>query len=664
MGRRFPLLLRRDRLLSRESLPSFVTRLAQANYYSPVTILNQLCFDGLEKDRLDWPSKGETYERLFALTWIGPHELHDATGHFFAEILTPPGIQIESLQVPGGELLPVLEQEIAARQLRPEYAAQFCPLCLRMAPYHRIAWMPVAAAACITHKRLLVDRCPGCQAKVPIRAIVEHCRCRRCKTDFRDASSARLGDDIVGLRSQRFIRWWLKLGRAPVDSLHYNSSRRYSRPMLYIIAGLVDSIKFLGSDWSYMHRPVTRSPLEPFGRVQGTPTPDQSYRLYATAFNALTKWPQEFHKFLRAYAQISEKARGGFIGNRSRLYSRWLSDRWADPIFSFVQEAFSRYLVDTYVTSLSPAQKCDLHSTSGISPALAFISTSKAAQLLGVSIETIKRLADIDLLVRYTAEDGGPRRYGTVRQDEVLTLRLRWQDVVPLEDAVKWLGLIRATVINMAGAGLLTADFSPSMDGDEQWGFNKQSLDEFYSRVAGSVRTGKGYSSLAEVTRALSVFGLNVIDVFKLIVDGKLRGWSQTKLPALAKLTFNIADVESLLESPESGRGLLNNEDAAHRLGVTSATLFRWVRAGLFSVAVRYAHEDYFDPDVLDGCLSNLLPSEEAAEMLGVEVEELEGWYWDWGLDAMKGTSVDGHTLYLFRREDVEKLKVEFSAAN
>jgi hypothetical protein len=47
---------------------------------------------------------------------------------------------------------------------------------------------------------------------------------------------------------------------------------------------------------------------------------------------------------------------------------------------------------------------------------------------------------------------------------------------------------------------------------------------------------------------------------------------------------------------------------------------------------VRYAYLQYLDPDEIDGCLANYVSSQEAAEMLGVEVREMEGWFQEWGL--------------------------------
>jgi hypothetical protein len=667
MHRRFPLLLRRGKLWSRESLPSFLVRLAQLNFYDPVTMMNWLCLEGTETDRLDWPSKGETYERLFELCWIDSYALHDATGHYFAGRLTPPGVEIASLQVPNGGILPILPPELARKHLRPSSAAQFCPMCLKEAPYHRVRWMPIAAAVCIRHKRLLVDRCPECQGRVPIRAIVEDCRCRRCGTDLRQARSPWIADDSFGLDAQRFVQWWLGIGRKPADPGRYGPLPQLSaRLLLYLSKGVVESIRLRGSDWSYMHRPVTPSTLEPFDGVGGRPTPDQSYRLHATAFKALVDWPQGFHEFLQAYAARDDRrVWSGVSEDLGRLYARWLDDRWKNPVFSFVQDAFARHLVNTYVTSPSAARQGDGCSTSNASPALAFISTIRAARLLEVDVGTIKRLTDAGFLIKYTLAQGEPRRYGAVRRDEVLTLRLAWRKGISLEDAARWLGLTKSIVVDLVRVGLLTAEHGPDEDGCRQWTFSKQNLDRCYGEVAKGVRThGPAYSSLAEAARTLAGLGLKVADILKLVADGKLQAWSCTPSPALAKLSFGFSDIDALLQGPELGKELLNSEKVAHRLGVESWTFFRWVIAGLFSPVVRYAYEEYFDPDEIEGFLAEHISSKEAAGALGVEVAELEGWFWEWGLEAVTGTGVDGLAIYLFRREDVKRLKSERAASD
>jgi hypothetical protein len=71
---------------------------------------------------------------------------------------------------------------------------------------------------------------------------------------------------------------------------------------------------------------------------------------------------------------------------------------------------------------------------------------------------------------------------------------------------------------------------------------------------------------------------------------------------------------------------------------------------------VTYAHDAYFDPDEIDGFLADHITSQEAAEMLEADVVELEGWYFEWGLEAVKGVDLDGRTLCLFHRKDMKRV--------
>jgi hypothetical protein len=649
--RRFPRLLRRCKLLPRESLPSLLVRLAQLNYYEPVTILRRLVLAGAERDRLDWPAQAQIYERLFELVWLDPHRLHEATGHYFAETLTPPGRQVDGLSCSLGGHMPALAPEIAREQLRPELAAQFCPLCLKEAQYHRLSWLPVAISACITHKRLLVDCCPACQAKLSIRAIVEDCRCRRCGAELQTATSARLNNDDFGLLAQRFIHGWLKVGRFPSKSSHTEWLRHYPRPLFCLVDGLVDGMKAIGSDWwGYLHQPVTRSPLTSFGPIRGRLTPEQSYRLYATAFKILLDWPQGFHEFLQAYTRRDGQLKRGIAEDLGRLGARWFNDRWQHPDFSFVHDALAQYLVDVYVTTPSTAPPNDQAT-------LTFVSPIRAARLLEVSVSTIKRLVKAGFLVGYKVEYGQPRQYGSVRRDELLTLRLAWRNPLSLEDATKWLGLTKSIVVDLIRVGLLTAESYPEQVDDRPWLFSKQSLDECYRAVTRGVIRGGGYSRLAEAARTLSVVGLKVADILKLVAQGKLHCWAPSEAPALAKLSFDRSEIEAVLENPDYGKGLLSSEHAAYRLGVEWPTFFRWARTGLFSSVVTYAYDAYFDPDDIDAFLADHITSQEAAKMLEADVAELEGWYFEWGLEAVKGVDLNGQTLCLFRRKDVKRVK-------
>jgi len=400
---------------------------------------------------------------------------------------------------------------------------------------------------------------------------------------------------------------------------------------------------------------MTRSPLTPFGRIRGRLTPEQSYRLYATAFKILFDWPQGFHQFLQAYILRDDgQLKRGIAEDLGRLGARWFNDRGQHPAFSFVHDVLAQHLVDTYAATSATAPQAD-------SAPPTFVSPIRAARLLDVSVKTVKRLVDAGFLVGYNAEHGPSHQYGTIRQDELLRLRLAWRQPISLEDAAKWLGLTKAIVLDLVRVGLLTAESYPDQGDDRLWLFSKQNLDKFYSEMTWNVRHGAGYSPLAEVARTLSVVRLKVADLLKLVAQGKLHGWAPTEAPALAKLSFDRFQIETLLEKPQQGKGLLSSDKAAHRLGVAWPSFLHWMAAGLFSPVVEYAYEAYFDPDEIDGVLADHITSQEAAEMLEVDVIELEGGYWEWGFEALQGIDLDGRTLYLFRREEVEHLSTDTS---
>ncbi len=78
---------------------------------------------------------------------------------------------------------------------------------------------------------------------------------------------------------------------------------------------------------------------------------------------------------------------------------------------------------------------------------------------------------------------------------------------------------------------------------------------------------------------------------------------------------------------------------------------------------MRYACEAYSDPEEIDRFLVDHLPSKKAAEMLDLEVQKLEAWYWSWELEAVSGIGRDGRAPYLFRSEEWNGSKAEFFAS-
>src|SRR5436853_3089732 len=120
-----PTLLRLTSFLLGESLLSRLLRLAKMNYCDSLYLLSSLIFERVSqaegaRDRLGRPMQKETYELLATLTNSKVEDLYAATAHIFTPILTPPDSSIQSLELPGNLLVPVLGRKFAHGHLHPE----------------------------------------------------------------------------------------------------------------------------------------------------------------------------------------------------------------------------------------------------------------------------------------------------------------------------------------------------------------------------------------------------------------------------------------------------------------------------------------------------------------------------------------------------------------
>ena len=345
-----PVLLHRPPLQSGESLPFFLARLADENHYHSPTMVIQLCRERLSRrDMITRPTHPETYQVLAALTRVATDQLYAACAHRFAPTMTPPTQSAQTLTLPAGKVVLFLPNALVETQIWAEARAQFCPLCLQQAAYHRIDWLPVAIAMCHQHQCFLQRGCPDCAASLPLHALI-NARCPQCQFDLTRSPLIPVKEDELGLFSQTILHAWLGLGSLP-EAKPLFSLPDHSHRVLY---RLVDTLRWammrLDPHWNYLHRSqaIVDWPTRPcFAKPELTPT--WSYLLYASAFKALLNWPHGFFDYLDAYKQQVGKPNSGSVQKDfGYLYSACLQRVWQHPAFDFVQDAFNQYLVDNY----------------------------------------------------------------------------------------------------------------------------------------------------------------------------------------------------------------------------------------------------------------------------------------------------------------------------
>ncbi len=591
-------------------------RLAGLNYYATPDTLSQILREGVGeqvflKDRVVLPQRAETYQRLTNLTGIRIPDLYAASAHHFAPVLTPPGHPMKFLETESDITRPLLAPALAAKQLRPAHAGQFCPLCLRDAAYHRLFWMPIAMSACLEHSCLLKDRCQHCNKSISIREIVE-ARCHQCRGALTEAEVIPLNDDL-GLLFQRIFQSWFMRNTTP-SAANLLLTEQQPGVLYRVIDGLQWATRMVaGHKWPDMHRlgiePQDLAEVQ--DKVQRVPTSYESYSLYSTAGKGMRNWPEGFYEFLdacRNWVQQDKPLNSGPKADLGNLYTQWLRDYWRHPAFEFVHKAFERYFIHSY--SLSSA----------------VVRTNLCRE-----------------------------------KTEILELRSKWNEKGNRTEAAEWLGTTKKMVLDLVEVGLLSAEYSP-VNGFPHWIFHRSALDECLAHVAMYVKDNsvqeKGKQeplmNLANASRLLFVVGLNAASILLHVTEGKLHAYyaARQKL-RLGALLFDRSDIQKYIQRVKTENGWISREEVAKFLGIKDMTLARWVKVGLLSPVAIYGHIQYFNQTTIDRFRDDHITSEEAAQILKMGKLAVQKWARTGRLfeTCVSGPNIDGYHAYLFNKE-------------
>lgn len=330
-------LLCRVSLLPDESLLSYLSRLAAANCYEPLSMLTRLCDRYLAvlglRDNLAYPKHPETFDMLASLTCLSPRELANASVHHLAQAPILTEVENSTIYLSDGDPFQLLNKQSRSRYLLRTDQAQFCPDCLREAACHHLAWMLKDVSGCLKHQRILVDRCQNCHSLVHVQDIAR-CQCK-CGADLTSMVTDYVLDPF-GLLAQKTVRVWWGLDTSSADKV-VGTLPKQPPPILYrLFEWAMDSIE---TRWAHNNRFVRKL--------------SDRHRVQSLAFKALTNWPMGFCDFLRehlkwevrlhSYCHQCDFSQPVYLRNESSL-TFWICELEHFPGFSFVQEAVGCFL--------------------------------------------------------------------------------------------------------------------------------------------------------------------------------------------------------------------------------------------------------------------------------------------------------------------------------
>jgi predicted site-specific integrase-resolvase len=671
----------RSPLLPGESLASLLVRLSLLNAYPSPGVVISIGKERLSvKDVLMQPRCAETYDALADLTQLAPETLYRATPHAFAERLTLPGDELPTAELVAREVVPLLSPGMLQHHIWPTQRTSYCPFCLQEGAYHRQVWMLCALNVCLAHHCLLLRECQTCQAPLGVTDIVKG-QCSKCQFDLTTAVAVDMSGDEFGFFAQTTLLSWFGIGSegarayfARPDSLRANwlqwssSLPPQSGSVLYrLVTGIQRSLFGIGPEWSYWH-PVSSHFWAPSvsqqARLQSL-TPGMAYLLLATAFQAVVNWPHNFYTFLDAYQERAGRTTTPtFSRDFGTLYHLCLAKRWSSPHFQFVQEAFDDYLVESYPLTVSLFSYHRYWSTPQFANRLPCLPADEAAKRLQTTSRVLDRLLASGFLVNYRGTVTRKSFYqpGFICRPEVLALENRWSSGIPQEDAARLLGVSVSILADFIDAGMLTTicaplaeDAGPTLAHKPIMSLLDRLMYGVTSRAALQPHTG----FLSEMAPMLARFGYRPAMVMQLARKHLIRfGWENQPGPQLGVFWVSTEDLDFQLELLTDDRPFLSRAQAAHQLRVPVAILMAWAHHGLIPCLRERGMGWQFARADVEQFAAHYVVLEEAAYLLGIYSQTLRLWIKKGLLSPISGRGTDRCQRLLFRRADVEQLRL------
>jgi hypothetical protein len=626
-----------------------LVRLTQLNYYPSTSVLQRL-LQAQWPDQPDCPSRAVTFRRLEDLTHIPACDLYTASDHALVPA-QPSSNLFRGQPTDPAQGIPVWDFPPMRGSVRPTRASRFCPLCLKEAPYHRLAWRPVAISVCLRHDCLLADGCPQCHFPVSIRDIVLQ-RCTHCRADLRQANTRSIQCETWEHAAQATLWAWLTGRSAPDPDLGWPN------PTPAILCSLAEGLAtaMLAFPERFPFHPLApTTPLKvrhSHNTLTRLPATD-IFWAYTSALTWMRHWPEGFREFLAYCSSQSVTTMESALGF---FYTYWMRHEWKSDPFQFIHEAFDTFSADRSYFLISHAQP-----KISFEQLFAFARAGEAAHILATPESVVHRLGQIGLIQRCRFDSAHSCETFFLRAD-LRALKYGWNEKLSLAETAEWLGVSPEMVRNLSGEQLLIAEHRIDPAGGQTIFFARNAVARLLERVnsrVGVLDYQKGLIVLSEAAQQLACLHLNEASLLKRIYARALHAWrspTQREDWGLGMISFTQNDIDTLLNEIACSKGWLSADEVSAEMGVDEAVLVSWSERGLIKPAIIYNGQPYFKPSEIQEFNARYIFDRDARDLLGITWARLLGYIKRGKLPPLAGPDLDGCSRYLLPRKKVEHL--------
>ncbi|OPA96915.1 hypothetical protein BFW87_11390 [Pseudomonas fluorescens] len=439
---------------------------------------------------------------------------------------------------------------------------KYCPICMASELYWRELWDLTLYTVCTVHKRELLYRCPGCQAKATQKKILFRESCDSCGHPIITACSApQTVDELklwISVELEQRIRGRSKNISLGVDSLtlaqfHFLAIRVAVRAL-----SCTQDMNMIVASKSYKN-------VVP--------------ELAAAAGKVLQGWPKNFHDLLNDLMALRESSLSWRLGSAfGRIYNDiYLS--LTDKCYDFIRDEFEQYVALYWEGPLAMRNRrlseCTLL-------AHRWLPYKKAARAVGLPESFLRRMhASGELATREFTYTCG-KTATVVDLEDARNLTTFRHEPLNLRETSRLLCLSRKRIEQLIGAEILKF-VGGFPDAGEKWLIDFSSIEALAPKTF-LKSSGVDFITISQAAKHYFPTSSGLTELVVAIKDGEIPVFCRAESESLcvgkwlvskSKIVLNRVNLHS--SNQEKGMSIAN---AAKELGVKEEVAYALVRHG------------------------------------------------------------------------------------
>jgi hypothetical protein len=475
------------------------------------------------------------------------------------------------------------------------YPLKMCTDCIKESSFIRKVWEFDLFTACPTHKRLLIDKCPGCGKGLSwLREKVVRCR---CGYDLRDTNPLQVNENELRVATHLQA---LLIGNS---QLMCSTTKDHSPFWNLGIADFTDVLYFFA-------RYCEGDKNDPTNTSQPVGTLLSHHNILVQATNIFDDWPDNYIGFL-------ENIRGK-VNGRGELdtgitkdfgsFRRLLYKNYRKGECRFLIETFERYLADYWdggylTTKCRGVGEEDLKERK-------WVPASIVADRLGISPDAVVPLVEREI-IKGVIRPMGKRRLCLVDSESLDEAVRLFKSTLTMKEVAKRINIkAKHVIIGLVRADILKLLRGPEVDNYHHRIFLANSVDVLFAKIKALVPIDcheKNTVNFHVAIRMLSRTDYGKVDTLLMaIFNEKIRivGWDENC--GLAGLQFSIEDLRHVLDGYRmEEHGGITLEQAAMTLGISYTKAKHLVKKGILDaqrVSVGNRNEWSVGEESIDSC--------------------------------------------------------------